>query len=498
MANAPDHADPYVHERAIIAEIRLLFDFAGGNANQSIVDLKVPRVDEPAGPQAGGTAHRDTPYTTQECLERLDGIERKLRPDYVGPDLSGTDEAFLHLLRDGLNMLVKPATGLTVAYTAMTTTTEGPWRAPRLQLAAQAYPALQHLARRHRICSYVFLALALFATSFAVWESTRVALGKSLLASLQELRTQQSALNADKMRLEAAPESAKQWNFPTFQNQGDQHNQSYSLRACDNASYRFYKLSDAEQANLRKWGDNRPKLVQARLDAPDKPPPPYEIVVFEAPSEREVCDRDTILASNFGLFYHGLREYGNNWPALVGRTFELAEAVGNGVLYTLLYVPRLLYQGSSALLALVGGGSVQQLPAAAPMAPVGDDIEWIVVARLLVLGNYVLPVVFSLLGAIAYVMVDYFTKVRTSLLAPRDLSLAWIRLVLGLVVGACIGLLYSSGAPVAQAPTTTPSVGALASALSLTASGIAFLAGFGVEGVFSMLESVVRRVFPTT
>jgi hypothetical protein len=117
---------------------------------------------------------------------------------------------------------------------------------------------------------------------------------------------------------------------------------------------------------------------------------------------------------------------------------------------------------------------------------------------LLVMGNYVLPVVFSLLGAIAFVMVDYFAKVRGGLLAPRDLPLAWVRLVLGLLVGACIGLIYSSGAPAAQAPTSTPTVGALVSALSLSASGIAFLAGFGVDAVFSMLESLVRRVFPTT
>jgi hypothetical protein len=297
------------------------------------------------------------------------------------------------------------------------------------------------------------------------------------------------------MRLEAAPESAKQWNFPTFPNQGTDGSQSYSLRACENAGYRFYKLPQEEQARLKSWAENRQKIEQAKAHSLNEPLSPYEVLVFETPSEREVCDRDTILAGNFGLFYNGLREYGTNWPALVARSFELVESVGDGVLYAVLYIPRLLYQGSAALFAPAGGNFGKSTP---PAARISNDEEWIVVARLLVLGNYVLPVVFSLLGAIAYVMVDFFTKVRTSLLAPRDLALAWIRLVLGLVVGACIGLLYSSGAPVAQAPTTATSVGALASALSLTASGIAFLAGFGVEGVFSMLESVVRRVFPST
>lgn len=32
-------------------------------------------------------------------------------------------------------------------------------------------------------------------------------------------------------------------------------------------------------------------------------------------------------------------------------------------------------------------------------------------------------------------------------------------------------------------------------ALTLTASGVGFLAGFGVEGVFAMLGMLVKRVF---
>lgn len=128
--------------------------------------------------------------------------------------------------------------------------------------------------------------------------------------------------------------------------------------------------------------------------------------------------------------------------------------------------------------------------------PPGDDIEWVVIARLLVLGNYVLPVVFALLGAIAYVMVDYFNKIRASLLSPRDLGLACIRIVLGLLVGACIGLLYSSAVPVYQAPGVAAGVSGLLNTLTLSASGVAFLAGFAVEGVFSMLEMLARRIFP--
>ena len=54
-------------------------------------------------------------------------MERKLRALHATPAggaaaNSTVSVAFLHLLRDGLNALVKPATGMTIAYTTMTMT----------------------------------------------------------------------------------------------------------------------------------------------------------------------------------------------------------------------------------------------------------------------------------------------------------------------------------------------------------------------------------------
>jgi hypothetical protein len=70
---------------------------------------------------------------------------------------------------------------------------------------------------------------------------------------------------------------------------------------------------------------------------------------------------------------------------------------------------------------------------------------------------------------------------RDSLLSPRDPILAWGQMAQGAVVGACIGLFI------------TPSgAGPL---VPLTPSALSFIAGFGVEGVFVMLESLIKRVF---
>jgi hypothetical protein len=120
------------------------------------------------------------------------------------------------------------------------------------------------------------------------------------------------------------------------------------------------------------------------------------------------------------------------------------------------------------------------------------DQEFRVAPVLLVQGNFLLPVVFAFLGAAAYVVLDFYTKLRASTLAVQDRVLGPIRLVLGLVVGACIGLLYTASGTAAQGGAAN-----LIGALSLSASGVAFLAGFGVEGVFDFLRELITRVFPS-
>lgn len=65
---------------------------------------------------------------------------------------------------------------------------------------------------------------------------------------------------------------------------------------------------------------------------------------------------------------------------------------------------------------------------------------------------------------------------------------------MGLIVGACVGLFFSSAGPMPGTLSSSPAA-ALVSSLTLTASGVAFLAGFGVETVFTMLQSLIDRVF---
>jgi hypothetical protein len=160
----------------------------------------------------------------------------------------------------------------------------------------------------------------------------------------------------------------------------------------------------------------------------------------------DICGRDFVLAKNFGIVHDQLRQYEKNWWEMAG-------------------------------------------PLASPTDG-QDDVEFIIGPALTMWGNYMLPVIFGFLGILVFVIVDFYSKIRDSRLDPRDYRLSVIRLVLGLVTGSCIGLFYSATAPTEASPTES-----VAAALSLSASGIAFLAGYGVEGVFNMLEQLVNRVF---
>ncbi|UGQ48343.1 hypothetical protein [Massilia endophytica] len=107
----------------------------------------------------------------------------------------------------------------------------------------------------------------------------------------------------------------------------------------------------------------------------------------------------------------------------------------------------------------------------------------------LVAGTAVLPLCYGILGAGAAVVRTMSSKIRESLLSPRDLNLALLQLALGATVGACIALFVNPSGPAGG------NDAGLLGTWALSSSALSFIAGFGVEGVFLALESFVRRVF---
>jgi hypothetical protein len=103
--------------------------------------------------------------------------------------------------------------------------------------------------------------------------------------------------------------------------------------------------------------------------------------------------------------------------------------------------------------------------------------------------NYLVPVMFGLLGALAGVVRMIWAKVRENTLRPEDARRAIASVPLGLVAGLAVGLIVS--------PSTTPVQGltTVTGAVTLSATAIAFLAGYGVEAFFMMIDELLKRVF---
>ena len=439
------------YDISVMQEIRMLLDFIAGNSTMSIEKLEV------TDPWDG-----QKKLVTVDILNRLSQIDRKLGDERQN-DMSQTCEqesSFLLLVRNALNTIVRPASALTIAYTGLVAghrlkgDQEHP-RKSRWSLAKAAFPQLAPGAMRHRLGHYLILVLALLLTSFAVWESAKVALGKALLQNLQDLRTQQVALSVEKARLEADRERPGQWADRTHALVSDPL--SLALRLCDRPRLQWEKIAAKPPPGFEKFRDEKD--------------PKAEKAVFDTPAQRDVCDRDKILAQQFGIAKSDLKQYQTYWPAMIGSLFHSL---------------------SDRISWLVPHGTRFGLGAAVTGASDVGDVEFAIAPALAVHANYILPVIFAFLGAAAFVILDFYGKVRESVLVPRDHLLSWIRLGLGLMIGGCIGLLVSSYAP----PTSTGVQSSLIASLTLSASGLAFLAGFGVEGVFSMLQTLVRRIFP--
>jgi hypothetical protein len=106
-----------------------------------------------------------------------------------------------------------------------------------------------------------------------------------------------------------------------------------------------------------------------------------------------------------------------------------------------------------------------------------------------VVGNYLLPVLYGALGAMGSMLRQFNRRLAERLLTPRDRRAAHIRVMLGVLTGACVGLFFNSSAGPAQA------TGLGGAAVTLSASAIAFLAGYGVEPVFRTLDSLIGHFF---
>jgi hypothetical protein len=128
---------------------------------------------------------------------------------------------------------------------------------------------------------------------------------------------------------------------------------------------------------------------------------------------------------------------------------------------------------------------------AAPADRNPRDLDWQTATSILsVFTSYILPMMFALLGTLIGAFRSILAKIRDSELAPRDFVSMKLGIPMGLVAGIAVGLFFSpSSVPVQGA-------GGLAGDLTLTASGLGFLAGYACQTFFHFLDDLLKRIFP--
>ena len=438
------------YEQALVDEIRMLIDFISAQSDQRLSGIEITSPIQPAGKMS-----------MLDALEQLDMISDALSDTGRRNRIPPAESAFLQMFRDALNRAVAPASGLTVAYTAMVS---GPRRGQdtqsRFSLANAAYPLLASAAARLRQFQIFCVILALLCTGFAVREACEVAYGRSLMQSLEQLRAQQAQITQERVRLESGEQPIRRFHDliectgANCTQSGDKTNgQPDAPVAIADAQIKVtaYGLCDRADAAASYLKKLKVPVYNGQGDA-------GTVTIRLSPQERDLCGRDKVLASNFHILHQAMATFCHGWSEARWRPFT-----------------------STAATDLECGSTVDGKP---------QDAEFSLVPTIMIWGNYILPVVFAFIGSLVFILRDLYTKTMTSTLGPRENQLCWIRMVLGLVIGASIGMVYSGGGTSMAGPAQT-----LVASLSLSASGIAFLAGFGVEAVLKLLQDLVMRVF---
>lgn len=119
-----------------------------------------------------------------------------------------------------------------------------------------------------------------------------------------------------------------------------------------------------------------------------------------------------------------------------------------------------------------------------------SPLELFTLSVLAALNTIIIPTAFGWLGTLAGLMRSITAKVRDSVLAPRDYQLSRVAIFLGMSSGLVVGLFFNATDPGGAIAKN------LGGAITVTAAGLAFLAGFAAEAFFSFLDTLVVRLWP--
>lgn len=488
--------------RRDLNEVHLLIEFISSLPGKSLNDLALP---DPATGQI---------MTVSAAVARLSQI--RFPPD-PNPNVRAQDAALLLLAKDRLNDLARPARGRSVAYTTMFaggpgfigSIVQGPGLIgslaervvndvrehcglrPRSQnyrsdLALLSAPDLRSHVRFFKFvfcCLLIFVFAWLLFTSFSYWD---VALGNSILQRMTDIEQRRTGIigtnpaaakcvDADGVKAvsDANTVSACQQVYQLGQQHEKIEGELVTYSHCRGVKWLLF---------IRCW--TGPHFVGRDLEVPsqpaaapngtnsnksqDKPAPEQHAAQLAAPTAPPVI----LAIAGFDRRNTAVAQAPTAAPGQPG-----AAAPGAGT------AAPPAPQGTT-------GATPNTPPAAAGLAPSNDTST--IAAVLTVLSIYVVPMMFGLLGTLVATVRSIHDKIRDCLLSPRDLVLTLTGLPIGAIAGLVVGLFFNT-----QNGTVSGLTG-LPAGLSLSAAGLAFLAGYAADAFFSFLDSVRGQVFRAT
>jgi hypothetical protein len=429
-----------------------------------------------------GLTHNPVPPCDSyaEFMERLDGIAAAFQTGRPPPDPYGSQGlgpvAFLHWSRAFLAALAAPATASSIRLTRQYAIYRSRWRLSRLwrplvqtpgrvgrpSTDAKPLPSLPpdqedplyerfalKLAKWMRVFEFATWLVVIFTVLISIYAMS----GRLILTNQKQVR------DAWK-KLDAAVEAEEIKTFPSPQ-------LPITTDAADAANFHVIPLCELKSVVQVQVA----AAPTSRVEAP---------VLYLTARQVHLCDeRELVLQNLFVLTMHV-----HFWSSVIagpsGGLTILSSFFG-------------LSQAALERFASDQNGQVCNVIARsyAPMNPAEcrsllwnyiDRAGYVAESILVSITQYVMPLCYGLLGAMAAALRLVRRKVDAATLASTDRAHLQQGAILGVLCGAVIGLFANQ-------------IGGAAETGGLGISALAFVAGYNVDGVFRFLDELSDRVF---
>jgi len=445
-------------------EVYLLLDFISGRHDAHIWNLDVDI------PVKGDTNRKETAFD----LYRLISTMRYPPSGSSDTEDKAYNATVLLYVKDKLNNIAAPARGMTIAYTYLYLAEELPPMVDpgdasassasiqgqtKATVARDAFPGLARSARRLRWKRNCISVVGSVAFVIAVYLLCWTVYGSVIIKRFEEDR--QSALDLEK-------------NIATQLVADKTAGTGGVTRVC--CWDKVGALSPAAQALCGNWSYFQARYAKAIADAGEYAMDSRLLTFFLPTAKVQPKPQESSQCQGCGACSAKTAGDSNKAAGASAANAPSAENAGNSAITTSTARETAASALSSQTARRVSADDFRQ-----------EDVQSVGLI-VSVYSTYVLPLCFGFVGTVASFLRDTGNKALLSTLAPRDESLAGVRLLLGAIAGIAVGLFYS---PTQSAQQVTSGFGVL----TLSASAIAFVAGYAADVFFNFLDNLSVRLF---